>query len=105
VADTFVTWPHAPGKLAEFQDHLNGVHENIKFTMKTERDGHLPFLDTDIYRRPDGSLGHTVYRKHTHTNLYLHLYFGILGWIYINTFNIYDIYDIQFDTSARKVYT
>jgi hypothetical protein len=33
--------------------------------------GHLPFLDLVIYRRPDGSLGHKVYRKPTHTNLYL----------------------------------
>ncbi|PNF22070.1 hypothetical protein B7P43_G09300 [Cryptotermes secundus] len=33
--------------------------------------GHLPFLDIDIYRRPDGSIGHTVYRKPTYTNLYL----------------------------------
>ena len=39
--------------------------------METEKDGHLPFLDIDIYRRPDGSLGHKVYRKPTHTNLYL----------------------------------
>jgi hypothetical protein len=31
----------------------------------------LPFLDLDIYRRPDGSLGQKVYRKPTHTNLYL----------------------------------
>jgi hypothetical protein len=29
------------------------------------------FLDLDIYRRSDGSLGHKVYRKPTHTNLYL----------------------------------
>jgi hypothetical protein len=36
-------------------------------------EGHLPFLDIDIYKRPDGSLGHTVYRKPTHTNLYLKL--------------------------------
>ncbi|XP_023713951.1 uncharacterized protein LOC111867940 [Cryptotermes secundus] len=39
--------------------------------METESEGHLPFLDIDIYRRPDGSLGHRVYRKPTHTNLYL----------------------------------
>jgi hypothetical protein len=39
--------------------------------METETEGHLPFLDIDIYRRPDGSLGHSVYRKSTHTNLYL----------------------------------
>ena len=37
-----------------------------------EKEGHLPFLDIDIYRKRDGSLGHKVYRKPTHTNLYLH---------------------------------
>ena len=26
----------------------------------------------DIYRKTDGSLGHKIYRKPTHTNLYLH---------------------------------
>jgi hypothetical protein len=35
-------------------------------------EGHLPFLDIDIYRKMDGSLEHKVYRKPTHTNLYLH---------------------------------
>jgi hypothetical protein len=35
-------------------------------------DGHLTFLDIDIYRKTDGSLGHKVYPKPTHTNLYLH---------------------------------
>jgi hypothetical protein len=39
--------------------------------METESESHLPFLDLDIYRRPDGSLEHRVYRKPTHTNLYL----------------------------------
>jgi hypothetical protein len=33
--------------------------------------GHLPFLDIDFYRKTDGSLGHKVYRKPTHTKLYL----------------------------------
>jgi hypothetical protein len=40
--------------------------------MEIEEEGHLPFLDIDIYRKTDGSLGHKVYRKPTHTNLYLH---------------------------------
>jgi len=40
--------------------------------MEIEAEGHLPFLDIDIYRKTDGSLGHKVYRKSTHTNLYLH---------------------------------
>jgi hypothetical protein len=33
---------------------MNGLHRNIQFTMEMERDSHLPYLDTDIYRRPDG---------------------------------------------------
>jgi hypothetical protein len=44
----------------------------IWFTMEIEENGHLPFLDIDIYKKEDGSLGHKVYRKPTHTNLYLH---------------------------------
>jgi hypothetical protein len=71
VDDMFVIWPHGPGKLSEFLDYLNSIHESIQFTMETERDGHLPFLDNDIHSKPDGSLGHKVYRKPTHTNLYL----------------------------------
>ncbi|XP_021934007.1 uncharacterized protein LOC110836758 isoform X2 [Zootermopsis nevadensis] len=71
VDDTFVIWPHGPGKLAEFLNHLNSIHKSIQFTMETEKDGHLPFLDIDIHRKPDGSLGHKVYRKPTHTDLYL----------------------------------
>jgi hypothetical protein len=69
--DTFVIWPHGKDKVTEFLNHLNGIHNNINFTMEIE-DGHLPFLDIDIYRKTDGSLGHRVYRKPTHTNLYLH---------------------------------
>jgi hypothetical protein len=65
-------WPHRQEKLTEFLNHLNGLHNNIQFTMEKEEDGHLPFLDTDIYRKLDDSLGHRVYRKPTHTNLYLH---------------------------------
>jgi hypothetical protein len=37
-----------------FLDHTNGFHRNIKFTIQIERDSHFPFLDIDIYRRPDG---------------------------------------------------
>jgi hypothetical protein len=32
VDDTFIIWPQGPSKLAEFLDHNNRVHENIKFT-------------------------------------------------------------------------
>jgi hypothetical protein len=72
LGDTFVIWPHGQEKLEDFLNHLNGLHNNIQFTTEKEQEGHLPFLDIDIYRKRDGSLGHKVYWKSTHTNLYLH---------------------------------
>jgi hypothetical protein len=41
--------------------------------MEAETDGHIPFLDTNVHRRPDGSFRHRVHRKPTHTNLYLNV--------------------------------
>jgi hypothetical protein len=40
--------------------------------MEMEHNKSLPFLDVWVSRKPDGSLEHTVYRKPTHTDLYLH---------------------------------
>jgi hypothetical protein len=56
-------------KLDDFY-RLNSVHNNIQFIMDTETDGHI-FLDIDVYRKLDGSLGQREYRKPSHTNLYL----------------------------------
>ena len=52
--------------------HLNEVRPTIKFTMELEKDGSLPFLDTSLTRREDGTLNVTVFRKQTHTDRYLH---------------------------------
>jgi hypothetical protein len=60
VDHTVVIWPHGPGKLDDYFDHLNGVHENMKFAMETERYGNVPFLYIDIYRKPDASLGRSL---------------------------------------------
>jgi len=67
VDDTFI-WPYGQEKLMYFLNQLNGIHNNIQFTMEIE-EGHLPFLDIDIYMKMDTSLGHKVYRKPTHANL------------------------------------
>jgi hypothetical protein len=72
VDDTFVVWPHEKDELQEFLKHLNNIHPNIKFTMEMEQNKTLPFLDIMVSRRPGGSLGHSVHRKSTHTELYLH---------------------------------
>ncbi|XP_023702295.1 uncharacterized protein LOC111861724, partial [Cryptotermes secundus] len=60
VDDTFVIWPHGPDKLKDFLNHLNSIHHCIQFTMETENEGHLPFLDIDIYRGINRSLAHRV---------------------------------------------
>jgi hypothetical protein len=67
VDDAFVIWPHSWEKLEDFLHHLNIIHQSVQFTTETESEGDLAFLDIDIYGRPDGSMGHKVYRKPTHT--------------------------------------
>ncbi|XP_050549769.1 uncharacterized protein LOC126910700 [Spodoptera frugiperda] len=51
--------------------HLNNIHAKINFTYELENERTLPFLDVKILVRADGSLGHSVYRKSTHTDRYL----------------------------------
>ena len=56
-----------------FLAHLNTIDSNIQFTSEECReDGSMPFLDILLTPREDGSLSTTVYRKPTHTDLYLH---------------------------------
>ena len=55
-----------------FLQHLNSIHPNIKFTCEEVRsDGSMPFLDILITPEEDGSLSTSVFRKPTHTDLYL----------------------------------
>ena len=55
-----------------FLQHLNSIHPNIKFTCEEVRDdGSMPFLDILISPEGDGSLSTSVFRKPTHTDLYL----------------------------------
>ena len=55
-----------------FLQHLNSIHPNIKFTCEEmKEDGSMPFLDILITPAEDGSLKTSVFRKQTHTDLYL----------------------------------
>ena len=54
-------------------DHINQADKagSIEFTYEQESDGSLPFLDTLIVRKTDGTIKLQVYRKPTHTDQYL----------------------------------
>ena len=55
-----------------FLEHLNSIDDHIQFTSEDSRpDGSMPFLEILIIPNQDGSLSTTVYRKPTHTDLYL----------------------------------
>ena len=57
--------------LHDFFQHINCLHPKTKFTMKTEENSQLPFLDTLIQRNSDNTISVRVYRKLTHTDQYL----------------------------------
>ena len=70
VDDTFVVIQ----KIQEdsFFNHLNTIDERIQFTKEASRsDGSMPFLEALVTINGDGSLNTKVYRKQTHTDLYL----------------------------------
>jgi len=51
-----------------FLQHLNSQQPSIRFTMEIENNSKIAFLDTSVYREPDGRLTTSVYRKPTHTD-------------------------------------
>ena len=50
---------------------LTASYSYIRFTMETEQESKIAFLDTSVSREPDGRLTTSVYRKPTHTDQYL----------------------------------
>ena len=57
--------------LENFFQHINNLHQNIKFTMEEESNGELAFLDT-LLKRDNGEISLLVYRKSIDTDQYLH---------------------------------
>jgi hypothetical protein len=72
VDDTIMVWPHGKKPLQDYLCHLNNIHNNIRFTTELEESGPLLFPNVSVKKRIDGKLSHTVFRKPTHTDLYLH---------------------------------
>lgn len=72
VDDTFVIWSHREGELLRLLNQLNSAHPRIQCMMEKEADRTQAFLDVLVLRRGDGSLGHRMYCKLTHTDRYLY---------------------------------
>ena len=68
VDDTF-TILHR-GNVDSFLHHLNSQQPTIRFTMESEKESKIAFLNTSVSREPDGRLTTSVYRKPTHTDQY-----------------------------------
>jgi L-rhamnose mutarotase len=72
VPDTFVIRPHAIEELPKSHQHFNNIRTNIKFTMEYKQIESITFQDVLVTKTLDGILGHSVYGKLTHTDLYVH---------------------------------
>ena len=50
-------------RVDSFLQHLNSQQPTIRFTMETENDNKIAFLDASVSREPDGRLTTSVYRN------------------------------------------
>ena len=70
VDDTFVIIKASHKQ--EFLDHINSIDQHIQFTSEeSKEDGSMPFLDMLIIPQEDGWFNTTIYRKPTHTDMYI----------------------------------
>ena len=57
----------------DFFHYINSIDPRIQFTSEDSKpDGSIPFLDSLVMPQPDGLIKTTVFRKPTHTDMYLH---------------------------------
>ena len=67
VDDCFVLF-HARTHAEHFLNYINAKHPKMKFSMETEENCQLPFLDINV-RKVDGKFETSIYRKKTFTGL------------------------------------
>lgn len=70
VDDTFIVRPCGLQKVQDFLHHLNSSKTSTQFTMETESENRLPFLDVLVVRNRL-TLTTKVYRKPAHMGHYL----------------------------------
>jgi hypothetical protein len=68
VEDIFVVWPHRPERLQNFLSHFNRLRHSSQFTMETESDSVIPFLDVLVIRK-ETTLATKVHKIHQHWSI------------------------------------
>ena len=68
--DIFLIWEYSEEELLDFIKYLNNAHPSIKFTYQYSSDK-ATFLDVDIYKNNDGTLGTSVHVKKTNNHQYI----------------------------------
>ena len=69
--DIFIIWNQGDMEFDCFHQYLNGIDPRIQFTLETEKNRILPFLDISILRDKDRLIT-KGYTKPTHTQRYIH---------------------------------
>ena len=62
--------------LDNFLASLNRLSPSIKFTIEKESNNSIPFLDVEVIRGENNRPQFKIYRKPTHSNLYIHAFSG-----------------------------
>jgi hypothetical protein len=62
VDDIFYKWPEDLCYVKDFFYHLNQQSSHIKFTIETEKEGIIPFLDVKVIKSNE-KISIEVYRK------------------------------------------
>ena len=73
IDDIFLVWEHGEDELHRFIDHLNTVHNTIKFTSEFSKK-RVSFLDVWTTKNSVGYIETDLYTKPTDSNSYLHYY-------------------------------
>ncbi len=68
--DCILGWSHGEEKFEKFMEHINSVHESIKFTSE-KSETCVPFLDLNVHLE-GGKIWTNLYCKPTDSHNYLH---------------------------------
>ena len=56
--------------------NINRLSPSIKFSIEKEYNNSIPFLDVEVIRGENNRPQFKIYRKPTHSNLYIHAFSG-----------------------------